>query len=64
MKKHFYVLSFAAMGAMFCACDEQHQVENFTQEEEFSFVDNYRAPAFAEPDKSKVLNGTDRKSVV
>lgn len=64
MKKHFLVLSFAAMGAMFCACDEQHQVENFTQEEEFSFVDNYRAPAFAEPDnKSKTLSGTPAENL-
>ena len=63
MKKHFLVLSFAAMGAMFCACDEQHQVENLTQEEEFSFIDNYRAPAFAEPDKSKVLNGTPAENL-
>ena len=57
MKKHFLIWSFAAVGAMFSACNEQQHVENLAQEEGTSFVDNYRTPTFAEPDKSTQLNG-------
>lgn len=63
MKQHFLALSFAAISTMFCACNEQHQAESFTQEEDFSFVDTYRAPTFAEPDKSKQLNGTPSENL-
>ena len=63
MKKHILVLSLAAAGAMFAACNEQNEIENLAQQETTTFVDNYRAPAFAEPDKSKVLNGTPAENL-
>lgn len=63
MKKHILVLSLAAAGAMFAACNEQNETETLAQQEAATFVDNYRAPAFAEPDKSKVLNGTPAENL-
>ena len=40
---------------MFAACNEQYETDNLAQQEAETFVDNYRAPAFAEPDGSKPL---------
>ena len=55
MKKHFFILSLAAATSVLTACNEQYETTNLVQQEAATFVDNYRAPAFAEPDGSKPL---------
>ena len=55
MKKHLFILSLAAATSVFAACDEQYETDNLTQQEAGTFVGNYQAPAFAEPDGSKPL---------
>lgn len=55
MKKHFFILALAVATSMFAACNEQYETDNLAQQEAETFVDNYRAPAFAEPDGSKPI---------
>ena len=63
MKKHLLILSLAAVGTMFAACDKQYETVNLAQQETDIFVNSYRAPSFAEPDDSKQLNGTPAENL-
>lgn len=63
MKKQILVLSLAAAGIMFSACNEQYEAANLAQQESVTFVDNYRAPAFSEPDDAELLDGTPQMNL-
>ena len=64
MKKHFLILSLAAVGGMFIACNDLSSTEILTSENLTTHdADNYRAPSFAEPDKSTQLNGTPSQNL-
>ena len=63
MKRHLLILSLAAVGTMFAACDKQYETVNLAQQETDIFVNSYRAPSFAEPDDSKQLNGTPAENL-
>lgn len=52
------MLSFAAVGTMLVACNEQYHAENhINQETVATSVSAYHAPVFAEPDEAKELDG-------
>ena len=57
MKKNLLILSIAAAASMFAACDKHYDANVLAQQESEAFTDAYRAPSFAEPDKSTQLNG-------
>jgi hypothetical protein len=57
MKKNLLILSIVAAASMFAACDKQYDANVLAQQESEAFADAYRAPSFAEPDKSTQLNG-------
>lgn len=57
------MLSITAASAMFAACDKQFDTESITNQEAETSVDAYYAPTFAEPDKSKKLNGTPAENL-
>lgn len=63
MKKHLLILSLAAATSMFAACEEQYDTNVLAQQESESLADAYRAPSFAEPDKSTQLNGSPAKNL-
>ena len=63
MKKQILVLSLAAAGIMFSACNEQYEAANLAQQESVTFVDNYRAPAFPEPDDAELLDDTPQQNL-
>lgn len=63
MKKNLFILSLIAASGMLAACNDQSGVENFTDQESAEFVNDYRAPSFAEPDKSKKLSGTPAENL-
>lgn len=48
---------------MFSACNEQYEAANLAQQESVTFVDNYRAPAFPEPDDAELLDGTPQQNL-
>ena len=63
MKKHLLILSLAAATSMFAACEEQYDTNVLAQQESESLADAYRAPSFAEPDKSTQLNGSPAENL-
>ena len=63
MKKNLFILSLIAVSGLLAACDDQSEVENFTTQESAEFVNDYRAPSFAEPDKSKKLSGSPAENL-
>lgn len=63
MKKNFLILLLFVAGIMFSACNEQYEAANLAQQESVTFVDNYRAPAFPEPDDAELLDGTPQQNL-
>ena len=63
MKKHLLILSLAAVGGMFIACNDQSGTDIQTSEAPTTLVDSYRTPSFAEPDESTQLNGTPAQNL-
>ena len=62
--KRILMLSLTVAGTIFAACNEQYHTENYTNQEPAPpTVGAYRAPAFAEPNEAKKLDGTPAENL-
>ena len=63
INRHLLILSFVATSTMFAACNKQQNMEDVAHEATITEMAPYQAPSFAEPDKSKALNGAPAENL-
>lgn len=63
INRHLLILSVVATSTMFAACNKQQNMEDVAHEATITEMVPYQAPSFAEPDKSKALNGAPAENL-